>query len=206
MSRESKYIDLLSNPSDVDLKNAVVAAQDNVLAKNILAGKTQFLEFDTDFTYSLDQKANQEADGDSPISPIIEDIKSIETFTNIKLNLNTDTENSKYSQTIGKNESIVFECPELTTDKIYSSYIRYFYRIDGTGKISADSTYELKGNDFIIFCKHNDSNQRYSYTKYGAGTLICPSFDLDFGHNLTGDESRIVDHDFNELERLHQPS
>lgn len=164
------YFNYNNNGTDTYLpllgdSNKQKEVQTQVVARSILAGNTQLFDNDNTFSYSLDQTMNS----------LIEDVEAIDTETVIDVPAGEGK--------IRANESVVFEAPLYETDVTYSSYVRYIYRLtddtlQGEASFSADSVFQLQGNDCIITFRRSSSNDRYEYNKYSAGDYVKCSFVL----------------------------
>lgn len=136
----------------------------DLIAKSILTGVTQFYIKDETFDYRLNQISN---------SPIISNVANICGDVEIKFNQNKNT------YKLRDNESLQLYCPNLIDKTSYSNYVKFEYYI--TQNISANSNYQLRNNEFIIFYwteSDNESGAVYKYYCYGNGTIICPTFAL----------------------------
>lgn len=149
----------------------------DVIAKSILAGTTQFYTKDETFDYRLNQIVdyfeNPDENSDEAAIPMLSDIA--EVCGNVDI---TFTENDTTYE-LRENESLQLYSPNLIEQAKYSNYVKFEYYI--TKSIEANSNYQLRNSEFIIFYwteSDNDSGVAYHYQCYGAGTIICPSMAL----------------------------
>lgn len=149
-----------------------------IYTKSVLAGKTQLFKQDTRFEYSMNQRS----------SSIYENVYSADTDTRLEWHSNlgrTDTTTIK----LVNNENIVFTCPNLIVDNNYSSYTKFFYKINHD--IEANQDYFLEDGEYIMFFwKSTDSDtDPYNYLIFSGGNdnktddgtdikIICPTFKI----------------------------
>lgn len=152
-----------------------------IYAKSVLAGKTQLLNPDNTFTYSLQQRD----------STLCEDIYYISTNTDIDVPFDKVDEQPT-SEILKENENVIFTAPNLIKDQDYSSYVKFLHNIGGTQRdeasikeiqIPANGDYTLKDNEYIIFFwkAQDDENAPYQYYKYSGKSnikIISPTFTL----------------------------
>ena len=136
--------------------------RDEIYAKSVLAGTTQFFVKDEPFNYNLNQKFT----------------KQIDNIEKIASNVDITFNNSNYQYTLKENESLQFYAPNLIDGTDYSNYVRYEYRIGTT--IPANSDYQLKDNEWVIlYWKEEESSLAvYKYYAYGKGNILKPSFEI----------------------------
>lgn len=135
----------------------------DVIAKSILVGSTPFYIKDETFDYRLNQVA----------SPIIDNIAKVCGDVSISF---TPTNNI---YTLRENESLQFYAPNLVDVTSYSNYVKFEYYI--TQNVAANSSYQLRNNEFIIFYwteSDDEAGVLYKYHCYGDGSIITPSFNL----------------------------
>lgn len=142
----------------------------DVIAKSILVGATQFYIKDETFDYRLNQIANLD-----PItnSPIIENVAKVCGDVEISFT----PENHTYE--LRDNESLQLYSPNLIQLTSYSNYVKFEYYI--TQDVSANSSYQLRNNEFIIFYwteSDSKSGVSYKFHCYGSGTIINPTFGM----------------------------
>lgn len=153
----------------------------DTISKSILAGTTQFYIKDETFDYRLNQIAHYFNDpnevveeGQTPTKiPYIPDVAKLRG--NVDITFTQD--NTVYE--LRENESLQFYSPNLIEQAKYSNYVKFEYYI--TKSLEANSNYQLRNNEFIIFYwteSDNDAGVSYHYQCYGAGNIICPSFSL----------------------------
>lgn len=185
-----------SNPDD-PLNRLWIEFRNDIYARSILAGTTQFLLPNNEFTYSLQQKD----------SHIIEDVASITTNTDIILRpvvTEEDVSNEDgtvttkkciyeaISEPLESAENVVFTAPNFVTQREYASYVKFVHNIGLVSPTDSDdqpivvqknSNYTLKDNEYIVmFWKvENDDSLPYRYAKYSKtseANIISPSFNL----------------------------
>lgn len=149
-----------------------------IYAKSVLAGKTQLLEPDDRFTYSLRQQD----------SNLVLNSYRLTTNTNVVASRSTVGDEYKepaeyISSQLITNENIVFTAPNLIDDVPYSSYVKFIHNIGiNTGNrlthdvsltadhtiIDANDEYTLKENEYIVFFwkTEDDEYAPYQYRKY----------------------------------------
>lgn len=136
--------------------------RDEIYAKSVLAGTTQFFVKSEPFNYNLNQTFIKQ----------IDDIEKVSSNVTITFSQNSPEYKLK------DNENLQFYAPNLIDGIEYSNYVKYEYYIkDG---ITADSDYQLKPNEFIIFYwKEEDSRTAmYQYAVYGEGNIFKSSFNI----------------------------
>lgn len=149
-----------------------------IFAKNVLKGVTPLYDFDSKFTYSLNQSETH----------LIEHVESITTDVVIPM---TEASDNVYetNQPLRDNENVLFYRDNLIPEPTYpkfSSYVKILYSLEGRGlkSIPADSKYQLTGDDYIVFFwKSLNANRYYDYIKYDSSSAslanyISPSFDM----------------------------
>lgn len=149
----------------------------DVISKSILAGTTQFYTKDETFDYRLNQIVkyfqNPDQNSDEAAIPMLSDVAKI--CGNVDIEFTQDQ--STYE--LRENESIQLYSPNLIEQAKYSNYVKFEYYI--TKNIDANSNYQLRNSEFIVFYwteSDNDAGVAYHYQCYGAGTIICPSMSL----------------------------
>lgn len=137
--------------------------RDEIYAKSVLSGATQFFIKAEPFNYNLNQIITQQVDNVEKIS------------SNVDIVFNQ----SNPIYTLKDNESLQFYAPNLIDSTEYSNYVRYEYYIKDA--VSANTDYQLKANEFIIFYWKEEDNKLalYEYAAYGEGNIIKPSFELE---------------------------
>lgn len=171
-----------------------------IFAKNVLCGTTPLYDKDSKFIYGLNQT--------NPV--ITEDIKYITTNTNI-----SGVVKDSYCEynTILKNESILLTAPNFVEEPNYpnfSSYVKVLYKLtyeNDKDVISANSKYELRDDDYIIFFwKSADTNNYYDFIKYDSSKaslakFISPTFSMYKKQGLMADTAgnHVADAMFKEV-------
>lgn len=174
---------------DIDLIPAFLKnIRRDIYAKSVLAGKTQLLEPDDRFTYSLLHKH----------ASLIQDAYRVTTNTKIEATCSEPlASNRQYvTQQLKTNENIIFTAPNYIEHKPYSSYVKFIHNIQlpASGRkkydetvtdqdtiISANDIYKLKDGEYIVFFwkTEDDDYAPYQYEKYEAGSsinIISPSY------------------------------
>ena len=146
----------------------------DIVAKSVLAGKTQLLLPDTTYTSSLVQTEVGSVDN----------IRNLSTNVDITLFAPGDT-STEASYTLRANENIQFSAPNLIDDTSFSSYVKYeCYLGEAVRTLPANSDYMLDDGEYIIFYwkESDDDLEPYSYRIYTGGStdgqIIHPSFAL----------------------------
>ena len=143
-----------------DIKSNI---QDDIYAKSVLNGNTTLLVKSGKFDFGLNQS----------YSDTVDYIARMTTNVNIALSGNTSA-----TYLIRKNESIQLYAPNLLDKVQYSSNVRYEYML--SNDVPYGSDYAMSGSDgLVVYWKDsNDNESDYNYVKYGAGTIIKPSFTM----------------------------
>lgn len=168
------------------LKDLQKSFRDEITAKSILAGKTQFLDSANNVTYSVTQQNGT----------LYTPIEKITTNTNITLKVTGD-KNIFESDPLQENENVIFTAPNLIQDKNYSNYVKFLHNIKREDTIednhkhivvSKDTDYYLQEREFIIFFwkEEDDESAPYKYVKYSGNDsetsskikIINPNFNL----------------------------
>lgn len=200
-------IDAASTPpgesSLLDLWNSF---RRDIYARSVLAGKTQLLEPDTNFTYSFGQKD----------SSIATDIHRLTTNTKIVAKPSAGDSNVYISSQLSENENIIFESPNLIKDQDYSSYVKFVHNIGipaeslrPTHKAALDASntiiemnddYTLRENEFIVFFwkTEDDDYAPYQYKKY-SGKSKANTISSNFRLMLQRNPDSALLPEFNEI-------
>lgn len=160
------------------LKSRVALWRDfrsEIFVKNALSGVTPIYDTEHNFSYGMNQKEIvYYNDGQEVVS----------ITTNTTLEPTEDGSVYTYNR-LRENEAILLTCPNYIPESKYPSFSSYVKIIRNfTNTISANDTYELKGDDYIIFFwKKSQSDTYYSYVKYdksdaSLAKYISPTFDL----------------------------
>lgn len=150
---------------------ARVKFRQEIYAKSVLAGRTQFLQPDAKFLYSLYQTPKQS----------IEDVESISSYTDIELSAN--------DYKVKKNELIQLVAPKLIDTDNFSGYVKFVTNLNATDNggndtIPYNTSYKLKANEYIAFFYKQTSENTvdddipYTCKCYGQGAIIKPSFTI----------------------------
>lgn len=169
-----------------------------IYARSVLAANTTLFEDDNLVSWS----ANMIVDTDK----MTDEAYYLKTATSLTFEQNASgvyqlngNKQNIHTQMYGvqPNENVIFTKPALLTKKSYASYVKVLYDIaylenhetDGDPTLDEfgnplvlykNAEYTLRENDCIIFMwKSEDSDYApYSYIRYGAGTIISPSYDM----------------------------
>ena len=158
--------------------------REDLYARSVLSGSTQFLVKDETFDYSANQLATQSV---SKVSKIVPQLS-------ISLHSNTYDDPTGNIYTLKENESVRFYSPNLIDTVNYSSYTRFEAVLEND--IVSDVDYRLGPSECILFYwkESSDKNDVYKYAVYGEGCIIKPqSFTLlktVAGSSLIGDKLR----------------
>ena len=133
--------------------------QVEIFSKNVLAGVTPLYTDDNVYTIAPNQNNVEE------YKPVIK----LSTNTDITLKFPENDNTKLISSVLRDNENILLSSPNFVEENNFSSYVKMLYYLPNckTPKISADTKYELTGEDYIIFFwKASDSDDFYTYVKY----------------------------------------
>lgn len=168
-----------SNPAALTIRVSLYKQfRDEIYAKSVLAGKTQFYISDETIDYRWSH-ANYWSDYVNPsaTSSMIENVSKIETNSTITFGNKSDSSRSSELK-LRKNETLQLLAPNIVSGTSYSNYVKYEYI--SYNNINKNEDYQLQANEFIIFYWKEDSSS-YDYYKYkvlGPGTIIKPTFTL----------------------------
>jgi len=152
--------------SDTVYTPRILSYQKEIYAKSVLAGKTELLEKDTDFNYSLIEKTSE---NELKNITIISSLLSKKVFDH--------TPNTESTIKLGSNQNVIFYAPKFNEKISYSSYIKYELHLGNNNTIPANTPYKFGENDYItFFYKQEDSDTRYTAVSYGQGTILESSF------------------------------
>ena len=160
-------------PNDVFFTNVSLKTQmqNEIYAKSVLAGKTQFFIQDETFDYRLDQI----------YLDVIDDIEYISTNVDVEFNQfwdgNSNAANNKTTYLLKENEYLQFYCPNLLDSTSYSTYVKMEYILNRD--INADTNFELQPGEFIIFYWKTSSDEDgalYDYAVYGPYNIFNTTF------------------------------
>ena len=156
--------------------------RDEIYAKSVLAGTTQFFVKSEPFNYNLNQKITQHIDG----------IEKISSNVDIIFRQGIDSLADVVEYKLKSNENLQFYAPNLIDGTSYSNYVKYEYAIGSD--IASNSEYQLKDNEYIIFYWKEEANNLalYKYACYGKGNIFKPSFELVAkSGSLIGEELKL---------------
>lgn len=202
-SRESTQVELLriddksSKPESkegetIDKGELWDKFRSEIYAKSVLAGKTPLFVQDVDnpFEYALTQSGGT----------IYNKVKTITTNTSIQFRRTSDGTKYQIGPTlvgnnIRPNENIIFRRKSLVDASApFGSYVKFLHNISTT--VDKDDMYQLGADDYIAFFwkKEDGDNIPYTYIKYGAGTIITPTFTLN--SNQPNPDHAEINHEF----------
>lgn len=176
--------------------------RNEIKAKSMLAGITPLLVHAEQFDFQINQQYRVKAPvttDDPPVTitnPIIENIVSVfpKTVIGIEAGLSLPSgqslgNNGKIGQyQLRSNETIQLFSPNLLVQQTYNNYVKFECKFNDSEDenqniiyklINANNIYQLQANEYIVFYwKASSSDVIYSYTMYGEGSIIKPSFTL----------------------------
>lgn len=137
---------------------------ENIRVKNILAGRSQGLKFNTEFNYNLEQSNG----AIYPASPNNK-IESISGITSVVIPATADG-----TYTIKDNEIVTLFGTSYKPVVTYSTYLYYQFSEDTALKTPADSYYQIVGeNETLKIGKENINNIiQTDVVTYGKGTIF----------------------------------
>ena len=152
----------------------------DIYTKSVLNGNTQLLTPVTDFTYGLNQQYVNLISGETGNVPVLDNIESITTETEIPIEFD---EHSEAEYQIRDNEKIMFYAPNLVDEMQFGNYIKYEYSYDGQANdyfIPSNTDYRLNaGEKIVLYYKTTDDDEAlYNYTALTSGTIVKTSFNL----------------------------
>lgn len=207
--KEIKEIRIDANstpPSNSSLYELWNSFRTDIYARSVLAGKTQLLTPDTNFTYSFGQND----------SSIATNIYRLTTNTKILAKPSVEDKNIYISSQLSENENIIFESPNLIKDQDYSSYVKFVHNIGipteslrPAHKAALDTShtiiemnddYTLRENEFIVFFwkTEDDEYAPYQYKKY-SGKSAANTISSNFRLMLQRNPDSALLPDFNEV-------
>lgn len=143
--------------------------REEIYAKSVLAGVTQFLVKDEEFEYTFEQSATTGVEN------------STQTVRNIsKLSSNVDIVFNNYhtEYALRSNETLQLYSPSMIDVASYGDYVKfeYFVKTD----VAANSSRQLAPDEYVLFYWKQDNEQSaiYKYAMYGQGNVISPTFSL----------------------------
>lgn len=163
------------NDRDILIASISIKTQlrDDVYAKSVLAGTTQFFVKAEKFNYCLNQTFTKQIDNIEKIIPNV-DITLRQGITGLP-----DAPEYK----LRANENLQFYAPNLMDGTQFSNYVKYEYILKND--VGANTDYQLQSGEFFIFYwKEQDSNDAlYQYALYGQGNIFKATFDLSKNTN-----------------------
>lgn len=142
--------------------------KDEIWAKSILAGTTQFLVQDEEFDYQLPYLY------DKSTTDICSRVKAIST--NLDVPFGEEEAASGYK--LRDNETIQLFAPSVLDGTVYSTYVKFEYNLN-SDLISGEKHQLQSGEYFIMYWKEYETDTLYKYAVYGEGNIIqLTSFDL----------------------------
>ena len=168
-----------SNPSALTVRISFYKQfRDEIYAKSVLAGKTQFYISDETIDYRWNQ-ANYWNDKVTPASTssMITNVSRIETNSEITIGNKSDGSRNSEIKLRG-NETLQLLAPNIVSGTSYSNYVKFEYNIGQ--EVQKNEDYQLQANEYIILYWKEDSTtyDYYSYALLGQGTIVKPSFTM----------------------------
>lgn len=145
--------------SDEKTKATSSGTFNTIIAKNIMSGRYQLFDYNTDFNYEYGQQQI------NSVPMLYENIKSVDTKTTIALTT-TNT-------TLKENQQIQIIWPNVVTEVIYP----YGQRYASNFNCNAEVIHTLESDEYIAFF-WTDTEKSQRYTLLGPGDIIKPSFDI----------------------------
>ena len=177
---------------DTDLSSFTPASQRNlndivssrvkqdIFSKSVLAGTSQLLVKDDNFTYHLSQEFYAYEDGIRAIEP--EAIIDIESDASTGLSTSSTDSYIRKSYTLKENELLSLYRPQFYTTQEFLNGVHYEYVL--YNGLSADKSYKLNTGEYIIFYTpilDDDNTTLEGYKTYAcaAGSIISSTFDIE---------------------------
>ena len=185
----TKYIPLSLKGGETDDAKSASDYRNIIQAKSILAGLTPIYTPANNFHYTVLQqpfKNNKYGSGTSLDTSYINDIGKVTTETTLTLTPSDGTASIKLKE----NENIYLTAPNYINKDTYSTYVKYFHKLNQA--VSKNDIYRLSEGEYIaFFWKNSDEDEVYQFAKYGARTIISPSFDLSIQTSIPTDSPSI---------------
>lgn len=166
-----------SNDGDILVASISIKTQlrDDVYAKSVLAGTTQFFVKAEKFNYCLNQTFTKQIDNIERIIPNV----------NITLRQGITGLPDVPEYKLRTNENLQFFAPNLMDGTQFSNYVKYEYILKNN--VNANTDYQLQSGEFFIFYwKEEDSSDAiYQYALYGQGNIFKATFDLSKNTNTS---------------------
>lgn len=152
----------------------------DIFAKSVLAGTSQLLVLDDNFTYHLSQEFYAYEDGIRAIEP--EAIIDIESDASTGLSTSSTDNYIRKTYTLKENELLSLYRPQFYTTQEFLNGVHYEYVL--YAGLSANKSYKLNTGEYIIFYtpildEDNTTLEGYRTYACGAGSIISSTFDIN---------------------------
>ena len=152
----------------------------DIFSKSVLAGTSQLLVKDDNFTYHLSQEFYAYEDGIRAIEP--EAIIDIESDASTGLSTSSTDSYIRKSYTLKENELLSLYRPQFYTTQEFLNGVHYEYVL--YNGLSADKSYKLNTGEYMIFYTpilDSDNTTLEGYKTYAcaAGSIISSTFDIE---------------------------
>lgn len=164
---------------DAALRSLWKRFRTEIFAKNVLAGVTPIYTDANVYSVGVNQTDIHE------FGPVVR----LDTNTDIVFRRSDALNDVWESSKLRKNENILLTAPNYIKENNFSSYVKVLYYLPGLNSdiLLADSIYELRDDDFIIFFwKDSDVSENYSYIKYDSSDNSPAKYISPTGFNLSG--------------------
>ena len=162
--------------------------RDEIYAKSVLAGKTPLVVSGNKYTHRFDQTYNSNRPNSADTS--VQDKYEVDDIKYIQTNVDISVNNLSNEYLLRDNESMQFYSPNLIDVTSYSNYVKFeFYTPNAASKvINANTNYQLLQNEYLFFYWKDSDNYDayYRFASYGAGHIICPTFELTSSNTSVG--------------------
>lgn len=199
------------NNKDTATSFAGNKAYNKLALRNILAGRVELLNYNTDFKYSLDEKPKAISGGQASYPESGKTISKLES----EFLPGAIPENGYL---LKDNEVIKFRFPNLKTIITYPAYINYYLKLKNASTIITDgSEYQLDDDEYLLinYTKTEQETNQKSIINlyYPAGTIIKPTGiglkDSDTYHSEDNGRhpwTKTSGYDFSQYEEVTDPS
>lgn len=144
--------------------------REEIYAKSVLAGVTQFLVKDEDYEYSFNQSFTLD-NGNKP--------KNIDNITKLSSNVDIVFDNYNTEYKLRDNETLQLYSPNMIDFASYGDYVKFEYYLKQP--VAANASRQLLADEYVIFYwkSENAESTLYQYAMYGRGNVIQPTFALE---------------------------
>lgn len=204
---------LLGDGTEYDLSSAILTDEGNIkflgkelynklALRNILAGRIELFNYNTDFSYALNESRYEVQTGtgvksypamlpdpsQAGVPTSIQNITRIEPKFSLKLNadgkfISASGASSNYQLT--KNQEIKFRCPNFVTDITYPAYVNYYLKLSNKIKKKAVAAEFLTIAAFMTKPVNADTDYWDNFYNYleGKSSLYLTKAVEDAGNN-----------------------